>query len=144
MMGKASALDQETTRLGLRAELFVSDIPRSVAFYREVLGFETLREAPSGYTSIGREGAVLGFGNVAQLPESHPARPKPGDAVGRGVELVVVVEDVAALHAHAASRRGAEVSALVAQPWGLTDFRVVDPDGYYIRITGQSLIDEAP
>jgi catechol 2,3-dioxygenase-like lactoylglutathione lyase family enzyme len=140
MMGKASEVDQETGRPGLRAELFVSDVPRSAAFYREVLGLETLREAPSGYTSIGREGAVLGLIEVAQVPEGHPARPRPGHAVGLGVELVVVVEDVAALHARAAASGQAEVSALVAQPWGLTDFRVVDPDGYYIRITGQSAV----
>lgn len=137
-MGKASVLDQETTRTGLRAELFVSDIPRSVAFYGDVLGFETLRQAPGGYTAVGREGAVLGLNDVAHLPEGHPVRPEPGHAVGRGVELVVVVEDVAALHARAASRGGAGVSALAAQPWGLTDFRVVDPDGYYIRITSPS------
>jgi len=55
---------------------------------------------------------------------------------GLGVELVVVVEDVAALHARAVASGQADISALVAQPWGLTDFRVVDPDGYYIRVTG--------
>ena len=32
----------------------------------------------------------------------------------------------------------AKVSALAARPSDLTDFRVVDPDGYYIRITGQT------
>jgi catechol 2,3-dioxygenase-like lactoylglutathione lyase family enzyme len=142
-MRKASDLDQETTRPGLRAELFVSDVPRSAAFYREVLGFETLREAPSGYTSIGREGVVLGLIDVIQVPEGHPVRPRPGQAVGLGVELVVVVEDVAALHARAATSGQAAVSALVAQAWGLTDFRVADPDGYYIRITGQSAVVSA-
>lgn len=137
-MSKASALDLETTRTGLRAELFVRDVPRSVAFYRDALGFGTLRQASGGYTSIGREGAVLGLQDVARLPEGHPVRPGPGQAVGLGVELVVVVADVAALHARAAVQAGAEVSPLVAQPWGLTDFRLVDPDGYYLRITGRS------
>jgi catechol 2,3-dioxygenase-like lactoylglutathione lyase family enzyme len=137
-MTEASEFDTETTRPGLRVELFVSDVSRSAAFYREVLGFETLREAPSGYTSIGRQGAVLGLIDIAQVPERHPARPKPGHAAGLGVELVVVVEDVAAVHARAAASGQAEVSALVAQPWGLTDFRIVDPDGYYVRITGQA------
>ena len=140
-MGKASELDQETTRPGLRAELFVSDIPRSVAFYRDVLGFEVLRQAPSGYTSVGREGAVLGLNDVARIPEDHPARPDRGHALGRGVELVVMVGDVAPLHARARDSAEGSVSALTTQPWGLTDFRVVDPDGYYIRITGLSSTD---
>jgi lactoylglutathione lyase len=138
-MRRASDLDTETTRPDLRVELFVRDVARSAAFYRDVLGFEILREGPGGYTSIGREGAVLGLNAVAHLPHGHPARPHPGEPVGRGVELVVVVEDVAALHAHASGH--AEVSALVAQPWSLTDFRLLDPDGYYIRITGTLRLD---
>lgn len=138
-MATVSTLDQETTHPGLRAELFVTDVARSAAFYREVLGFETLRENPSGYRSLGLDGAVLGLNDIAHLPEGHPARPGAGEAVGRGVELVVVVEDIAALHARAVESGLAEVSDLVAQPWGLTDFRVVDPDGYYIRITSRSV-----
>lgn len=136
-MAPPSERDTETDRTGLRAELFVADVARSLAFYRDVLGFETLREAPSGYVSIGREGAVLGLQAAARLPGDHPVRPAPGHPVGLGVELVVVVEDVAGLHARAAAHGGGEVTALVAQPWGLTDFRVVDPDGYYLRITGR-------
>lgn len=132
-------LDQETTRSGLRAELFVTDVARSTAFYRAVLGFETLREDPSGYSSLDREGAVLGLNNIAHLPEGHPARPRPGEAVGRGVELVVIVEDIAAIHASASESGLAAVSELVTQAWGLTDFRVVDPDGYYVRITSRSV-----
>jgi catechol 2,3-dioxygenase-like lactoylglutathione lyase family enzyme len=131
-------LDTETTRPALRAELFVQDVGRSTAFYRDVLGFEILREAPSGYVSIGREGAVLGLNPVSQLPADHPVRPGPGQRVGLGVELVVVVGDVAAVHAHAVAGGQPGVTALVEQPWGLTDFRVVDPDGYYVRITGRS------
>lgn len=102
------------------------------------MGFETLREDPSGYSSLGREGAVLGLSDIAHLPEGHPARPDLGEVVGRGVELVVAVEDIAAAHTRAVGSSLAEVSELVTQSWGLTDFRVVDPDGYYIRITSRS------
>lgn len=132
-------LVQKATQSGLRAELFVTDVARSTAFYREVLGFETLREDPSGYCSVHREGAVLGLSDIVRLPEGHPARPGLGEALGRGVELVVMVEDIAAAHARAAGTGQADVSELVTQSWGLTDFRVVDPDGYYIRITSRSL-----
>jgi catechol 2,3-dioxygenase-like lactoylglutathione lyase family enzyme len=137
-MSKASELDTETNRSGLRVELFVRDVSRSVAFYRDVLGFETLRETSSGYTSIAAQGAVFGLNDVDKVPEGHPARPRSDYPVGLGVELVFVVEDVAGLHGRALGSGRTEVSALVAQPWGLTDFRVVDPDGYYIRVTGQS------
>lgn len=134
-MSEVPTHNHEPTPCALRAELFVADVPRSVAFYCEVLGFETIRESPGGYTSIGRQGAVLGLSEIARLPEGHPIRPRAGEPVGRGVELVVVVEDIAALHARACASRLATVSELMAQPWGMIDFRVVDPDGYYIRIT---------
>lgn len=137
-MSKAPELDTETTRPGLRAELFVRDVARTAAFYRDVLGFEILRDAPGGYTSIGREGAVLGLVAIAQVPDAHPARPRPGQPSGLGVELVVVVADVSALHARAVASGHGQVSPLVTQPWGLTDFRIVDPDGYYVRVTGQA------
>lgn len=136
-MAQASQLDQETDRPGLRVELFVLDLPRSVAFYGDILGFEVRRVGPTGYTSISRDGAVIGLKDVKRLPFDHPARPEPGQTLGLGVELVVMVEDVAALYARATAST-AQVSALVAQAWGLTDFRVTDPDGYYIRITGLS------
>ena len=58
--------------------------------------------------------------------------------MGLGVELVVVVDDVAAVHARAVASGQAEITALVDQPWGLTDFRILDLDGYYVRITGRS------
>ncbi|WP_293399783.1 VOC family protein [Phenylobacterium sp.] len=137
-MGDGPELDAETTQPALRAELFVGDVGRSVAFYRDVLGFDVLREAPGGYVSIGRRGAVLGLSAASQLPADHPVRPEPGHRVGLGVELVIEVEDVAASHARAVASRQPGISGLVEQPWGLTDFRVLDPDGFYVRVTGRS------
>lgn len=60
--------------------------------------------------------------------------------MGLGVELVVVVDDVAAVHARAVASGRVEIAALVDQPWGLTDFRILDLDGYYVRITSRSLV----
>jgi hypothetical protein len=35
------------------------------------------------------------------------------------------------------SKRAGErvVEPIRTQPWGLRDFRIVDPDGYYLRVT---------
>ena len=36
------------------------------------------------------------------------------------------------------------VEPLVKQPWGLQDFRVVDPFGYYLRFTSKhNILDES-
>lgn len=137
-MGEVPELDREPTQPALRAELFVHDVERSKAFYRDVLGFEILREGPGGYVAIGRKGAVLGLSSASGLPADHPARPRPGHGVGLGVELVVEVDDIAAAYARAISSGQTNITALVDQPWGLTDFRASDPDGYYVRITSRS------
>ena len=52
-----------------------------------------------------------------------------------GVEIGLSVDDVDALYKHVqAEAPHAITEELVSQPWGLSDFRVADPDGYYIRI----------
>ena len=130
--------DAETTFEGLRAELFVADVERSKRFYVDVLGFTVLRTAPDGYVALGRQRAHLGLNPVAGLPSGHPVRPSPGERVGLGVELVLMVADVAAAHDLAMASGAGGVSALRRQSWGLTDFRLQDPDGYYVRVTGLS------
>lgn len=127
--------DTESLRPGLRVELFVDDPAQSAAFYASVLGFEVIRADPSGYTSIARAGAVIGLNAVGRLPSAHPIKPGEGERRGRGVEIVVMTDAIEAAHSHAMSAAPTGVSPLVRQPWGLTDFRVVDPDGYYVRFT---------
>ena len=130
--------DTESTRPGLRIELFVDDPARSAAFYTGVLGFEVIRADPSGYTSVGRPGAIVGLNAASALPHGHPAKPRGAERRGLGVEIVVMVDDIEAAHRQATTADPAKLSPLVRQPWGLTDFRVTDPDGYYVRLTGLS------
>lgn len=72
--------------------------------------------------------------------ELFPADPRPAlsDQQQRrppvGVELVLEVTDVQAERNHVAAGWTA-VEELVERPWGLSDFRLLDPDGYYWRIT---------
>lgn len=53
------------------------------------------------------------------------------------MEIVLEVDDLDELRAlyHRCQARGVVAAALRLQPWGLQDFRVVDPDGYYLRVT---------
>jgi lactoylglutathione lyase len=124
----------------LRLELFVSDMRASVAFYTEVLGFRVARANPD-YVSVRNGSVVLGLGPVAKLPETGMGpgftRQRLQADNGAGVEIVLElddVDDVTALY-HGCQARGVVVDALREQPWGLQDFRLVDPDGYYLRVT---------
>lgn len=117
----------------MRIELFVESAPASVDFLTSVLGFEVLGgDGVTGHTVLDLEGSRVAVQAAARLAASHPlARRGPR---GIGVEIVLPVVDVRARHA-AAGAAGAPVTDLVRQPWGLEDFRVQDPDGYYFRVT---------
>ncbi len=121
----------------LRMELFVSDLPRSVDFYRSVLGFEVERNEED-YAGVRDGDVVLGLVPVTALPESGgPGFTRAGLAGDRGVgvEIVLEVDDLAAAAARVTAAGYPMSEPPQRRPWGLTDFRLVDPDGYYLRVT---------
>ena len=71
------------------------------------------------------------------LDEDHPVRPAAHERAGRGVEIVLEVDDIEAMYQHVISEKWPRSEELSRQPWQLTDFRVLDPDGYYWRITSR-------
>lgn len=56
---------------------------------------------------------------------------------GLGVEVVLTVEDLDVTYVHA-QVLGCVVADLRLRPWGVRDFRAVDPSGYYLRFTEQA------
>ena len=128
----------ETERADLRLEIFVRDVANSVSFYVNVLGFGVVQNSDADYAFVAREDAAIGINAQESLPHDHPVKPAPHERNGRGVEIVVIVGDIHAVHATALKSGWPLAAALVDRPWGLTDFRVVDPDGYYVRVTNGS------
>ena len=55
-----------------------------------------------------------------------------------GVEFVLEVDDLDAYHARILASEYEISEPLRERSWGLRDFRVVDPDGYYLRITSRA------
>lgn len=127
--------DQPGFAGALRLELFVADVERSVEFYQRVLGFATERTS-AGYASLRRGDAIVGIGAASGLPAGHYFDASAlGGRRGAGVEIVLEVGDLEAAF-EAAQAAGARVlSSPSMRPWGLRDFRLADPDGYYIRVT---------
>jgi lactoylglutathione lyase len=123
----------------LRLELFVEDLAVSAGFYADVLGFEVVRRAED-YVSLRHGTVVLGLGPVAKLPESDGpgfTRRRLARDKGAGTEIVLEVDhpgELPPLHERCRAR-GVVVEPLQRRTWGLDDFRIVDPDGYYLRLT---------
>jgi len=123
----------------VRFELFVREMGVAVAFYTGVMGFDLIREE-HGYSSLRRGEVILGLGPISKLPAEggYFTRDIAERRRGLGVEIVLEVEDLDAYHARILASRYEIFEPLRERPWGLRDFRVVDPDGYYLRITSRA------
>ncbi len=118
----------------LRFEIFPADLDAVVDFYTRVLLFTVTKDQrhdPSAYVSLQR-GAVRVGAARRPVPDACPARLPP-----TGVELVLEVDDVAAERDRVAAAGWPLEQDLQDRPWGLTDFRIIDPAGYYLRITSR-------
>ena len=118
----------------LRVELFPDDLDAFVSFYTVVLGFVLTvdqRGADSPYAAV-EHGSVRIGAALAERSVERAAR-----AVPTGVEIVLEVDDVAEVHSRVRMAGYPLEQDLTRRPWGLTDFRVFDPAGYYLRITGR-------
>ena len=121
----------------LRVELFVGDLRASLDFYGRVLGFEKEPERPGGYTPLARGSARIALNLRSELDEGHPIRPSIDERPGRAVEIVLEVDAIEAVYQHVVSEKWPRSAELRLQPWGLMDFRVLDTDGYYWRVTSR-------
>jgi lactoylglutathione lyase len=116
----------------LRCEIFPSDLDRTLRFYIDVLGFDVVRDerrAHPPYLAMRRGDVHLGA--VSRPPIADPEARRPPT----GVELVLEVDDVDAERARISTTNWLVTEDLTLRPWGLRDFRLLDPDGYYWRIT---------
>jgi catechol 2,3-dioxygenase-like lactoylglutathione lyase family enzyme len=133
----------EVLPLGLRFELFVDDVEASVRFYGATLELLPPESwSPDGYVPL-RAGAVtIGVQHYTKLPaEHHFNRVRLAGPRGVGVEIVIEVDDVDRAYAFAspeAERHRGRIEPLAERSWGAKDFRLIDPDGYYVRVTSRT------
>lgn len=113
--------------------LFVADVTKSAAFYRDKLGFtvEFLHGHPPFYGSVARDNARL------HLKWVHQPVFGPGRVHEEGLIMAFLpTENVKALYAKL-SGAGVEFNQkLTRQPWGGTDFHVRDPDDNILAFVG--------
>ena len=122
---------------GLAPLIQVFDMSRSVAFYRDVLGFEVVATSPAR----GRDDfdwAMLELNdtrvmlNTAYEEDSRPAKPDASRVSAHGdTGLFFACQDVDAAYSHLCGK-GVNVEAPRVAPYGMKQLYVSDPDGYVI------------
>jgi catechol 2,3-dioxygenase-like lactoylglutathione lyase family enzyme len=109
--------------LSSRILLRPRDLGRSRSFYRDVLGLAVYRE----FGAPGDPGVVFFLGSGFLEVSGHGDGP-PGDSV----RIWVQVRDVGAEHVRLAAAGVRIVREPVAEPWGLIEMWIEDPDGVRI------------
>lgn len=135
----SKSLEKVGCIMNLRLELFVKSIENSIEFYREILEFDVPKESDCDYVPIEKGNVRLGLGSMENLPEYHPLRvSNDNHKNGLGIEIVLEVEEINAFYKKVVSKGYPIETGLSERPWGLTDFRLMDPDGYYFRMTSMA------
>ncbi|PYR56871.1 MAG: hypothetical protein DMF91_20850 [Acidobacteria bacterium] len=117
----------------LTPNLVVADVARSVAFYRDVLGFAidaTVPEGPPYVFASVTSGAVAIFLNAPEPAYAeYPAfKDRP---IGGTLTLFIEVEGIDRWHA--SLKDTVKIVMPLEHKWyGVTEFAIADPDGYLI------------
>jgi len=123
------------TRAG--AILAVADVERSLAFYRDRLGFEveaTYDDPP--YATLARAGSRLSLAEQGHPAEDRPgvAMVAPADPARLAAILVLEVEDCLAAHRELAAAGVPFLAEPYSPPWGGHRCFAVDPDGNLVEL----------
>jgi len=116
-------------------EFHVADVEASIRFY-EALGFRVTRRWED-WVRLDRDGAELVLQGDAYIRgHEHYFTPHIDRSPrGTGVEITIEVDDVDAIHAAAVAAGLRIVKPIQDRSWKARDFRLADPDGFFIRIT---------
>src|SRR5262245_32697388 len=114
----------------------VNDLDRSIAFYRDVLGFKVDERWE-------RDGKLMGVslqaGKVTWMIGQDDWQKGRDRKKGEGFRLYcTTTENVDALARKIKSKGGKLDSEPADQPWGSRDFSLTDPDGFKITIGAEN------
>ena len=123
---------------GSTPNLFTTQIDRSVAFYRDVLGFSVVTTVPDAapfvFVLLQRDDVSLYVNDRAVVAKDAPdsAAAMQSVVVGQsGVTIFIHVQGIDELW-DAVRFKAPVVMPLVTQWYGMTEFTVADPDGYIV------------
>ena len=124
----------ESLRLrSLSAFLTATDLQKSLAWYRDVVGF-TIEQTWEQDGKI--VGAMLVAGDVAINLAQDDGQHGADRVKGQGIRLYLsTVQSVDQIAARIKARGGAIASEPADMPWGTRAFSLVDPDGFKLTIS---------
>ena len=120
-------------------ELHVPDFELAKDFYGK-LGFKVVREEKAqgedGYLVLKKDSSIICFwpGNEIVWQQPYFKDSPKNTKRGYGVEIVIMIDDIENFY-NEVKKFAKIVEELKYKSWGLKDFRIEDPFGFYIRFT---------
>jgi glyoxylase I family protein len=121
---------------GLTPLLQVYDMPASIHFYRDLLGFEVVTTSPVlgedrfHWALLRLGGAELMLNTAYEFDDERPVPPDPARVAAHDdTALYIACPDIDAAYEELRSK-GVKVNKPVAAPYGMKQMYLHDPDGY--------------
>jgi lactoylglutathione lyase len=117
-------------------ELHVKSFKGLREYYKN-LGFEILFDSPGNYLVLAKGKAIVNFwGDGGMYPEQPYFKKwrKTKGKSGYDVEIIIPVPNIKKYYTEI-KEKVKVVEELKHMPWGADDFRIEDPNGFYIRFT---------
>ncbi len=116
-------------------ELYVEEPALYVRIFRDALGFAVTRDE-GDFVELRSKRAIVLLNTFEEPDAGHPFEHfRTERRRGIGVEIGIVTERIHEAWSAAKAIAGISVSDVVTQEWGMTDFRILTPHGYYLRVT---------
>lgn len=117
--------------------IFVNDLPKMVAFYRDVLGLAIDWDGKGPYAEFQHRGIRFSMYERAQLPALLGQIPSYPAGLNGTFELAIdlpVPADVEREYARVVQAGGRPIYAPRMEPWGMVSAMIADPEGNLIEI----------
>jgi glyoxylase I family protein len=118
---------------GLAPLLEVFDMPTSIAFYREVVGFEVIATSAPGpkfdWALLSLNGVELMLNTAYDEPNRPPARDPARIAAHHDTSIYFGCPDVDGAYAYLRAK-GVRAQEPQTAPYGMRQLYLSDPDGY--------------
>ena len=126
--------------MGTRIDMigvFVNDLHKMVAFYRDVLGFDTEWDGQGPFAEFRHEGVRFSMYERSELPDLLGVEPSYPSSLNGTFELAIELprfEDVDGEFRRLVSKGGRSVYEPRDEPWGMRSSMIADPEGNLVEI----------
>ena len=127
------AVHRATHLTGIAPQFLVDHLDRSVAYYRDQLGFTLDFKYQSFYASVARDGFAIHLKHASKLSEERKHRKE-----NEHLDAHISVSGIRDLFNELETRGAQIIKPLEERPWACLDFYAEDPDGYILCFSEQN------